>query len=243
MKRGILLALLAVAVAPAAVHAQAPQTPAAVAAEPQRQGDSRTQQALRRVLGVLMQQFGDLTGKVPESLNDADIAMREAARALGSGDDPAAAAAIQKAIEALQKGGRSMGQQLAQQFGRQQDQGGSEDDDDDEGDDGDGQIAGGLDGSQPGDGQDGPGQQYGRPWSRDGRHPGERHADERRDPLGRRLRDEGTGQSPDEGGVRVPDQMEQARAHDIQEELRRREAEKSRPQPELDYIERLLRQF
>ena len=45
------------------------------------------------------------------------------------------------------------------------------------------------------------------------------------------------------GGVRVPDEMEQARAHAIQEELRRREAEKSRPQPELDYIERLLRQF
>ena len=84
---------------------------------------ARTQQALRRVLGVLMQQYGDLTGKVPESLNDADIAMREAVQALEAGDDAAAAAAIQKAIEALQKGGRSMSQQLAQQFGRQQDQG------------------------------------------------------------------------------------------------------------------------
>jgi hypothetical protein len=246
MKRAIRLGLLAVlAAAPVTVHAQtaAPPNPPAMPAEQQRQGDSRTQQALRRVLGVLMQQFGDLTGKVPESLNDADIAMREAMRALDAGDDTAAAAATQKAIEALQKGGRSMGQQLAQQFGRQQDQGGGEDDDDDESDDGEGQIAGGQDGSQPGEGQDGPGQQFGRPWNRDGRHPGERHADERRDPLGRRLREDGTGQSPDEGGVRVPDQMEQARAHDIQEELRRREAEKSRPQPELDYIERLLRQF
>jgi hypothetical protein len=37
--------------------------------------------------------------------------------------------------------------------------------------------------------------------------------------------------------------MEQARSHAIQEELRRRGAEKSRPQPELDYIDRLLKQF
>ena len=73
--------------------------------------------------------------------------------------------------------------------------------------------------------------------------PGDQTADERRDPLGRPLRDDGTGQSPDETGVRVPDQMEQARSHAIQEELRRREAEKTRPQPELDYIERLLKQF
>ncbi len=233
------LGLLGVLAAPAALHAQAPQNLPPAPAEQQRQGDTRTQQALRRVLGVLMQQYGDLTGKVPEALNDADIAMREAVRALDSGDDTAASAAIQKAIEALQQGGRSMSQQLAQQFGRQQDQGGDEDDDED----GDGQAAGDADGSGQGDGQDGQGQQNGRAWSRDGRHPGERRADERRDPLGRRLRDGGAGQNPDEGGVRVPDEMEQARAHAIQEELRRREAEKSRPQPELDYIERLLRQF
>jgi hypothetical protein len=37
--------------------------------------------------------------------------------------------------------------------------------------------------------------------------------------------------------------MEQARTRAIQEELRRREAERTRPQPELDYIDRLLKQF
>jgi len=213
------------------------QTPAPPpSALTQRQGDTRTQQALRRVLGVLMQQYGDLTGKVPESLNDADIAMRSAVQALDSGNDAAAAAAIRKAIEALQKGGRSMSQQLAQQFGRQQDQGDGEEDDE-----GDGQMAGEQDGNQPGE-QDGRGLGRGSRYSgtgdRDGYRPGNR-----RDPLGRPLREDGTGQSPNESGVRVPDEMEQARSRAIQEELRRREAEKTRPQPELDYIDRLLRQF
>src|ERR1700690_2611950 len=117
LRLGLLAALIA---APALAQPRAP-TPAP--AGQQRQGDNRTDQALRDVLGVLMQQYGDLAGKVPQSLNDADIAMREAAQALQAGDDAVAAAAIQKAIEALQKGGRSMSQQLADQFGTQQDQG------------------------------------------------------------------------------------------------------------------------
>jgi hypothetical protein len=236
-----LLAMLAATPARAQETAPAPRDPPAEAAGAlQRQGDTRTQLALRRVLGVLMAQYGDLTGKVPESLNDADIAMREAVRGLEAGNDAVATAAIQRAIEALQKGAQSMRQQIAQQFGRQQDEG-------EDGEDADGQSAGDQDGSQPGDGQDGRGdgrgRSNGRSWGRDGHRPGDRRADDRRDPLGRRLREDGTGQSPAEGGVRVPDQMEQARSHAIQEELRRREAEKSRPQPELDYIERLLRQF
>ena len=234
MRRVLRLGLLAVlATPPAWAQVPGPQGQPASSVEPQRQADARTQQALRRVLGVLMQQYGELTGKVPDSLNDADIAMREGLLALAAGNDAAAVASIQKAIEALQKGGRSMSQQLAQQFGHQQGQ-----DDDEEGDEGE-------DGDQAGD-QDGNGPQAGRPVGRNGRgdsRPSDRRADDRRDPLGRRLHEDGTGQGPDESGVRVPDEMEQARSHAIQEELRRREAEKSRPQPELDYIERLLRQF
>ena len=42
-----------------------------------RQGEQRVQQALRRALGELMQQYGDLTGQVPQNLGDADTAMRE----------------------------------------------------------------------------------------------------------------------------------------------------------------------
>ncbi len=218
--------LLAVLAATPAL-AQAPVPPAATpapstAAAVERQGDSLTEQALRRVLGVLMAQYGDLTGKVPASLNDADIAMRNAVQALDAGDDAAAAAATQKAIEALQKGGQSMSQQLSEQFGN--DQG-------DEGGDGAGQMSS----DQDGRGQD----------PRDGRGGGwdGGRSTDRRDPLGRPLRDDGTGQSPDDSGVHVPERMEQARSRAIQEELRRREAEKTRPQPELDYLDRLLQQF
>ena len=246
MRSGLLCGLFAVLVVAPALAQMPPAATPPASAPTQRQGDTRTQQALRRVLGVLMQQYGDLTGKVPDSLNDADIAMRSAVQALDSGNDAAAAAAIRKAIEALQKSGQSMSQQLSQQFGRQQDQGDGEEGE--EGDNGDGQM-GDQDGNQPGNqpgNRDGRGRGRGRGsqysgngnGSWDGRRPGDR-----RDPLGRPLSEDGTGQSPSESGVRVPDEMEQARSRAIQEELRRREAEKTRPQPELDYIDRLLRQF
>jgi hypothetical protein len=68
-----------------------------------------------------MQQFGDLTGEVPPSLSEADTAMRDATKQLGEGNDQGAGASEQKAIEALQKGGREMGQAKAKQFGPQQD--------------------------------------------------------------------------------------------------------------------------
>ena len=75
---------------------------------------------------------------------------------------------------------------------------------------------------QPGDGSVGMGPGYGR------------------DPLGRN-----TGQSGFEAleGVRIPDQMELQRAREILKELRRRRGEPQRPPVELDYLDRLLRQF
>ena len=59
--------------------------------------------------------------------------MRDAARQLGEGNDAGAGASEQKAIEALQKGGREMGQAMAKQFGPQQGQDGSEQDGDGDG--------------------------------------------------------------------------------------------------------------
>jgi hypothetical protein len=43
--------------------------------------------------------------------------------------------------------------------------------------------------------------------------------------------------------VKIPDQSEMARARAILEELRRRAAERGRPKQELDYIDRLLKEF
>jgi uncharacterized protein (TIGR02302 family) len=201
-----------------------------------RDQDGAVQRALRRALGELMQEHGDLTGKIPPNLSEADTAMRDAMTALGAGRDAPAATAEQRAVEALQQGGRSMGQQMASQFGfGQQDEG---DEGEDEYGEDNGQGSGGQDGLSP-DGSWGQGQQDGsRGWGH-GRNP-DRRAD--RDPLGRAMPDdtEGADQGSD---VQVPDKMEAARSRAIQEELRRRDADRTRPQFELDYIERLLRQF
>ena len=183
--------------------------------------DDRVQQALRRGLGELMQQYGDLTGSIPESLGRADTGMRESTQALGRGDDAAAGEAEQRTIAALQQSGRDMAQQLAQTLGAgwQQAPGADGQPGDDE-----------PDGMQLGQGDGGGDPSDGGP---DGAGP--------RDPLGRRL---GEGDAPDQGDtVRVPEGMERQRAQAIQEELRRRGADRARPVEELDYIDRLLRQF
>ena len=65
---------------------------------------------------------------------------------------------------------------------------------------------------------------------------------EGRDPLGRRSRDV-AGSAENGADTRVPDEAEQLRSRRIQEELRRRGAERGRPPEELDYIDRLLKRF
>ena len=63
-------------------------------------------------------------------------------------------------------------------------------------------------------------------------------ANGKEDPLGRAQGDNGAGQN-----VKVPTQSDLQRARSILEELRKRAAERGRPQEELDYIDRLLKQF
>lgn len=197
----------------------------------QRQKEMRTQRALRRALGELMQQFGDLTGQVPKPLSDADNAMRQAGEALGQGRDGAAGAAQQQAIEALQKGGQQMSQQMSQQFGMSMQLGDGQQPGEGEGD---GDQADGSD-MQNGDNDSGlPGQQN------NGR--GGQRRQGQRDPLGR-LTQDGSSGSDESSDVRVPDQAEGARTRDIQNELRRRGAQRSRPEEELQYIDRLLKPY
>ncbi|MBM3560572.1 MAG: DUF4175 domain-containing protein, partial [Alphaproteobacteria bacterium] len=64
--------------------------------------------------------------------------------------------------------------------------------------------------------------------------------EEGRDPLGRPL--PGTA-GYDIGTVRIPEEADLQRAHEILMELRDRAGDRRRPQDERDYIERLLRQF
>lgn len=80
-------------------------------------------------------------------------------------------------------------------------------------------------GMGPGPGQ--PGRQQGR-------------AQQDTDPLGRQRRQ---GRDPDDQTVKVPGEIDVQRARRILDELRRRFADPARPQLELDYIERLLKDF
>jgi uncharacterized protein (TIGR02302 family) len=82
-----------------------------------------------------------------------------------------------------------------------------------------------------GDGQsDGPGQRAGRQQS----------GGNQNDPLGRPLRGR---EFPDDPSVKIPDEIDVQRVRRILEELRRRLGDTLRPQIELDYIERLLKDY
>jgi uncharacterized protein (TIGR02302 family) len=82
-----------------------------------------------------------------------------------------------------------------------------------------------------GDGQnDGPGQRPGRQQSGTAQN----------DPLGRPLRGR---EFPDDPSVKIPDEIDVQRVRRILEELRRRLGDSLRPQIELDYIERLLKDY
>jgi uncharacterized protein (TIGR02302 family) len=78
----------------------------------------------------------------------------------------------------------------------------------------------------------GPGGQPGR---------GQQRADQDTDPLGRPMKHNGNDMFGD--GVKVPGEIDVQRARRILEELRRRLADPARPQLELDYIERLLKDY
>ena len=83
--------------------------------------------------------------------------------------------------------------------------------------------------------QNGFGQGPGQPGRR-----GQARAQQDTDPLGRPLRGRDYG---DDVTVKVPGEIDAQRARRILEELRKRFGESSRPQIELDYIERLLKDF
>lgn len=179
------------------------------------QGDARQQRALRRALGELMQQFGDLTGEVPEALGRADQAMRQAQEALGQGGD--ASPHQQQAIRELQEGAQQMAQTMQRQFGQ------------------------GQQGQEEGEGQGEARQGQGRDPNGQGRDQA-RGQREGRDPLGRPTRNEPNANDQGSDTV-VPGEAEALRTRQLQEELRRRGAERERPPTELDYIERLLKTF
>jgi uncharacterized protein (TIGR02302 family) len=199
---------------------QRAQTPAAPPGaespdpDAQRAADATEQQALRQRLDQVMHRLEALAGQPAPGLGRARAAMGGARAALTAGEDTPAETAEQAAIAAMQKGGQALGQALAKRFGP------------------------GQPGGQPGEtlGLSGPGQGETDPtWLPGLGDPGQ-------DPLGR---GEGPGgaQIDPRAEVLLPAHTPAGRTRQIEEELRRRQGQRTRPQEELEYIERLLKQF
>ncbi|WP_342628688.1 DUF4175 family protein [Nguyenibacter vanlangensis] len=185
-----------------------------------RHQDRAVQHALDRALDQLGSEFKDLTGKgAPGGFSDARGAMKAARSALSAGSDADAADAQRKALADLQKGAQQMRQAMKGSGG------------------GAGSllpaIGGGSGAGGPGDGSQGDGGQSG-----DDAQADDRGGD--RDPLGRRT---GEGKDGLDADTHVPDTMSRERARDIEQELRRRDSDRTRPREELDYLDRLLKSF
>ncbi len=197
-----------------------PATPAPKA--PVAEQDARSQRALHRALDALKDGLAQSGRQKPHGLDDASQAMQDAAGALSQAHDPEARDAIARAIAALQQGGRDMARQQGQQPG-------------------DGMQLSLQPGGQRGqNGSDEAGQ--GEGGGQDGQdEPGDGKGGQKRDPFGRPV--DGNGTMADDPSLLVPDQMEQGRSRAIQDELRRRGADRGRSRGELDYIDRLLKPF
>jgi len=173
------------------------------------------QEALRRMLGEMMRQLGEMGGEIPQGFGNAERSMNDAGQALGSGQPGQALGPQANAIEQLQQGAGEMMQQLQQMMGQGQGQG-------------------------PGQGQ--PGSQMGRP-GQPGGPSAPRQGDPRSfDPLGRQPPSSGVA-GEDTLGRELPSAGDIMRSREILEELRKRAGEAERPRLELDYIDRLLRRF
>ena len=154
-------------------------------------GGAETQEALRRRLGEIMRQLGEMTDSIPRPMGRAERAMRQSSKFLGS-DKPGEAIKPQtRALDQLQESAKSATRQLINQMGQ------------------------GL-----------------------GRRPGE--MGRQRDPFGRSPKG-GGGFSAQDVGIDDADALQRAR--EIRDELRKRAGQRHRPEPERNYIDRLLRQF
>ncbi|MBO1327129.1 DUF4175 family protein [Acetobacter suratthaniensis] len=217
---------------PERASASTPPDPAVAEAQAAaRRTERGTQHALERAVEELQNEVHDLTSKSPEALGEARKQMRAARKALADGNDADAAGAEQKALDALRQGRQQMqdamkGSQsnsspsFLPSFG--------------------GQSEGGSPGQQ---GQSARGENgEGTPTDADDGGDDQDNANDQRDPLGRKL-GEGQDQAPDDGSTHVPDTVTRQRAREIEQELRRRDSDRTRPPQELEYLDRLLKPF
>lgn len=204
-----------------------------------RRTERSTQHALDRALDELKDEFKALTGKTPPAFVDAQKSMRDARKALADGDDSAAATAEEKVLDALRKSRQQMqdtmkgnGQNATPSFlpafgGNGSGQSGGPPGGQGDGTQDQGSADDGDDGTNPSDDAEGNDEQD--------------HGKGKRDPLGRPM-GEGGDHAPDDG-THIPDNVARQRAREIEQELRRRDSDRTRPQQELDYLDRLLKPF
>jgi uncharacterized protein (TIGR02302 family) len=168
------------------------------------QSAAQSQDDLRRMLGEMMRRLGE-SGEIPQPLQRAERAMRNAGEALKRGNPGDAIGPQSEALDQLQQGARRLGERMLGRNNNGQNDYGEPDD------------------------QAAPRQAQ-------------------RDPFGRqRPYDEGDGWVDDGGPMRrgTGPEVDTAlhRAKIILDELRRRAGQRSRPQFEHDYIDRLLKEF
>jgi len=81
------------------------------------------QEALRRALGELMRRMGEAGMEIPRALGQAEMQMRDARGALAQGEPGSAAESQSQAVDAMQRAGQAMMEQLQEQMAQQQGQG------------------------------------------------------------------------------------------------------------------------
>ena len=81
------------------------------------------QEALRRALGELMRRMGEAGMEIPRALGQAEMQMRGARGSLEEGQPGPAADAQSQAVDAMQRAGQAMMEQLQEQMAQQQGEG------------------------------------------------------------------------------------------------------------------------
>lgn len=215
---------------PADAKPAAPVDPATVAAQSEgRRADHALQRALQRVNDILSHRVKDLTGKPATAFDKAKTDMQTAREALADRKDAEAQTAEQKVLADLSEAGKQM-RQNQKSGGSGKGQGGSLSFIPSGGAGGSGKPQHGAKGQQGDDGD--------QPQAGD--EDGDDDDQKDQDPLGRKL---GEGDKGKDSDAHIPDKSARDRARDIERELRRRASDRTRPQSELDYLERLLKSF
>ncbi|MCQ9154804.1 DUF4175 domain-containing protein [Acidomonas methanolica] len=185
----------------------------------QRRADHALQRSLQHASGVLNDDVKDLVGKKIEGLTKAGKDMAKARKALAAAKDIDAQTAEIQVLKDLAEAGKQM---------RKAQQGKSH---------GGGPLA--LlpsmgRGSRSHGGKPGKGQGEGEAAQ------GSDAQTKNLDPLGRKL---GEGDTATDSDGHIPEASQRDRAREIERELRRRDSDRTRPQSELDYLDRLLKSY